>query len=271
MSRHTFFLCLILAWSNLAPNWVRAQQTDVADTLYGRGVEDYFAGRLQAANSDLSRAIAFNSNDPRPYYFRALSRIAQGCQDAARDDLQIGSMLEAQQPNRFAMGKTLERVQGPQRLLLERYRQSARLNAPAVARPNVSPAAATESDTGVLRERMLVPLDQLLQPGVPRSIPAPPAAPSNSTPPSASPPAQAPANPAPAPEDNPFGDDSAAKSPPQMPPAATTAPPNTTAPTTAPPSQAASPEKRVAPTPPQAPKPLPPAPKSSSNDEDPFK
>jgi hypothetical protein len=267
MNRDKFFLCLIVALTSPAPKLARAQETDVAGTLYSRGVEDFFAGRLQDANSFFSRSIAINPNDPRAYYFRSLSRLAQGCQDAARDDMQIGARLEARLPNRFAMGKTFERVQGPARMLLERYRQSARAYASVVARPALTPAAATEPDTAVLREQKLVPLDQLLQPGVPRSFAVPAAVPTNPIPRTALPAAKAPAIPAAAPEADPFSDDSTPKTRPAPSPANPTAPANPA------PTKAAAPEKSAAPAAPKPlpPRQLPPAPKSSSNDEDPFK
>jgi tetratricopeptide (TPR) repeat protein len=99
-----------------------------ADKYYGRGVHAYLAGQDHRAESYLSLAIESNPNDPRPYYFRAMSRLRQGRAGEARQDMQIGAFIEAGDPHRWAVGTALQRVQGPDRLMLEKYRRRARLD-----------------------------------------------------------------------------------------------------------------------------------------------
>lgn len=226
---------LIVAFVVLGPTALRAQDSDIAGTLYSQGVEAFFAGRSTEADAYLSRAIAINPDDPRAFYFRSLSRLREGRQAEAQADMQTGADIEARQPNRFAIGKALERVQGPARLLLEQYRWTARLSHASANRP-VQPVL--EPDAPLLRERRVVPLDEFSQPGAPRAVAVPAAAPpATSTPanssakssavPSKVPPAAA------APD--PFGDDSAPQTPPKAP--ASKSPPATAAPKSPPPAQ----------------------------------
>src|SRR6476660_3099543 len=219
---HTTFV-VSAVWTFAAPSALRAQSANVAGVLYGQGVEAYFAGQMADADSCFSRAISLDATDPRAYYFRAMTRLRNGRDDDARMDMQSGADMEAKQPNRFAVGKALERVQGSGRLLLEKYRDVARMSQ---AVKTIQPSPVQAPDTGVLRERRVVPLDELVQPGVPRAIAVPETAPANPAPlgepagkppaienatttPAVTPPATAPAAPkgaAPADDDSPFGD-----------------------------------------------------------------
>ncbi len=109
---------VIAAFVFVAPAALWAQSASVAAALYGQGVEAYFAGG-PTAESYFSRAISTDPTDPRPYYFRAMTRLREGREDEARTDMQAGADAESKQPNRFAVGKALERIQGSSRLLLE--------------------------------------------------------------------------------------------------------------------------------------------------------
>jgi hypothetical protein len=238
MNRYKFAVSFFVVWV-AAPGAVLAQNIDLAGALYGQGVDAFISGRSADADASLSRAIAANPDDPRMYYFRSLSRLRQGRHSEARADMQAGADVEARQPTRFDIGRSLERIQGPARLLLEQYRDKARLSTAlqVKSRPTVSP------DVGVLRERRVVPLDELMKPGTPRSIAAPEPPPADGVAPSANaftPPAKAAApsenatplapaskaaeneNMAPAAEANPFGDETTPTAPsqarPQVPP-----------------------------------------------------
>jgi hypothetical protein len=264
MSRHKFAACLIVGCTAIVPLAARAQQFGAADALYSNGVEAYFRGCSAEAESLFSSLMSVDPNDPRAFYFRALSLMRQGREDEARSDMEIGAQIEARSPNRFDIGKMLERVQGPTRLLLEQYRTRAR----ASASMNPPRGAVRSPDAAVLRERRVVPLDEFSRPGEPQSVAAPePTTP----PPTFAPPADAQPKPttewnAPPATDagNPFGDDSAAG-------AATKSQPKTAQPKT-PPAKTAAPEPPPAKAPlPPAPKPAAPAPKASDKDSvDPF-
>src|SRR5204862_4342118 len=136
-------------------------------------------------------------------------------------DMEFGAQMEAHSPYRFDIGKILERVQGPTRLLLEQYRSRARTA--ASMNPSLGPVRA--ADAAVLRERRIVPLDEFSGSGEPHSIIAPEApsagAPAAITPPNPTPPLPAnDFNAAPAGSGNPFGDDAAAAPAPKSQPKA---------------------------------------------------
>ncbi len=216
---------------------------------YERGVNAYFAGRTSDAEAALYEAIQSNPQDPRTYYFRALSLLRQGRSDEARGDMLTGAMLEAQAPRHFAVGSALERIQGRERLMLEQFRRDARRDARVQASganpitPIVTPTTFVqpEPDAAVIRQHRVVPLEELLRPEGPRpvveSAPAPhspaspPKGPEKSPSPSTSalPPDGSPATPSPTatpavppspPTGNPFEDDSSKQ------PAAAPAPPS---------------------------------------------
>jgi len=244
------FVCSAASGQSPLPGYAR---------LYEQGVNAYFAGGACRADDLLSEALTFNSEDPRAYYFRALSLLRQGRLDEAQGDMVVGAALEAQHPQRFAVGTALERVQGPDRLLLEKFRCQARRDAAELATTSVAtpPAAAhqappantfitpQERAAGVLREKRVVPLEELLRPTGPQTVadepaaaPAPPHSAAPAVPPQ-TPPAEQPAQT----PDNPFGDD-----------------------TEQPAAPAPAPQ-----TPPQeAPQPTPPAAPPAENDENPF-
>lgn len=103
-------------------------QNPVAEEIYGAGVHAYFSGDYTRAYDLLTSAITAGANDPRAFYFRGLALLRLGREDEAKQDFQQGAKLEAKDLDRaFNVPKALERVQGPARLLLERYRADARI------------------------------------------------------------------------------------------------------------------------------------------------
>jgi hypothetical protein len=210
MSKTSFFLTLIasLTFALAATQLAQAQVREDASRLYGHGVHAYFAGNSSQAETCLSSALELNTNDPRYYYFRGLALLRMGRSEEARGDMILAAQLEAQHPGRFAVGAALERVQGADRLLLERFRREARCDAgvstdqPASA--HVPAPSTTDRDSAVLRHKLMIPLDQFLQPGGPQPVvdsktPTPPPQPTFA-------PAVKPTAPTVAPE-NPFHDD----------------------------------------------------------------
>lgn len=165
-------MALVASWVVALPTALCAQNWDTANKLYDRGVQAYFAGRPYEAEALLSLAIGENPDDPRMYYFRAFSRLQSGRVAEARDDMQIGASLEAQRPQRYAVGMALERVQGSQRLMLEQFRRQALTGAAALReqlnRERDQQIAARDRE--VLRERVVIPLEALLEPGIPRPL-----------------------------------------------------------------------------------------------------
>jgi hypothetical protein len=167
--------CLVgfaLTGSLLAATVSFGQNWNAASLLYSRGVHSYFVGRDDEAEDYLSRSIASNPNDPRPYYFRAMSRLRQGRVPEAQQDMQAGAVVEARAPSRYAVGSALERVQGEDRLMLEEFRRSARLNE-ATNQDNRNRTRyehVIDQEPEVLRHAVDVPLDQLVQPSTPEKL-----------------------------------------------------------------------------------------------------
>ena len=98
--------------------------------LYGRGVHAYNSGNYVEAYNQLTRAIESGSDDPRCHYFRGLSYIKLGREPEAKQDFTTAAAMEMRDTDRFYnVSKSLERIQGRSRALLERYRSNARLRA----------------------------------------------------------------------------------------------------------------------------------------------
>jgi len=137
---------------------------------YGQGVQAYFSGDTAAAEPMFAEAMSRNLKDPRPFYFHGLSLLRQGRSDEARSDFMIAASLEARSRNAFPVGKSLERVQGADRLLLEQYRWQGRAadgaTVSSVAQVNASPGRVPTlpAETRAMRQQLSVPLDRLVQP-----------------------------------------------------------------------------------------------------------
>lgn len=100
---------------------------DVMLQVYGEAVHDYFAGNYQQAQQRLTQVVDAGSRDPRAYFFRGLANQRIGFEDAANEDFRIGSELEAKYGGTEIVGRALTRVQGGDRLKLEKYRTEARM------------------------------------------------------------------------------------------------------------------------------------------------
>lgn len=158
-----------LALGFVAGDRAQAQNAAALTATYGRGVHAYFANQVSLAEQLLSQVIDAGSTDPRVYYFRAMTRMRSGRSDEAEVDMQIGAAFEARDPgNRLAIGKALERVQGPNRLLLEGFRQQARLERLQQRQQQTvdryEQLRLREPD--VLRREWPVPLEDLVEPSL---------------------------------------------------------------------------------------------------------
>jgi hypothetical protein len=230
------FVCTVtlslLAASGLVS--MTAAQEAVMDEFYGDGVHNFYDRDFFQAMQNLSIAIDGGSKDPRTYYYRGLARLRTGDHYGAHDDMQMGAQLEADDVDQFyPVAKSLERVQGPDRKQLEKYRSIARAHARQRQRTRdaVRYEQRRRNETQVLRAVPTGPAPApLVAPAagiapapaaVPGAAPAPaPAGPATPPPPApgdpfGAPPAEAPAS------DNPFGDapaeTPAAEAPAEMP------------------------------------------------------
>ena len=94
---------------------------------YGSGVHSYFAGDYQRAYDELSQAIEGGTIDPRAWYYRGLTALKLGRTDESEADFSAGASREAGGTGAWPVAKSLERVQGCDRLKLERHRTRARV------------------------------------------------------------------------------------------------------------------------------------------------
>ncbi len=120
-----FFAVLIVcgAATSQADDFLLAQ-------LYGSGVHAYNGGDYNTAYRELTAAIQGGTIDPRAYYFRGLTYLRMGRQQEAAADFQKGAEMETGDSNDvFPVSNSLARVQGPDRDMLERYREAARVTA----------------------------------------------------------------------------------------------------------------------------------------------
>lgn len=143
---------------------VLAAATAAADTplsrdFMGSGMHAYHAGDYMQSVDDLTAAIEAGCQDPRAYYFRALALLQQGRDDEAVADMQEGALLESGGPGGIVVGRSLERVQGRHRLMLERYRRRALIEQQARDQRRIEQRYTDmiESEPERLRERRPVP------------------------------------------------------------------------------------------------------------------
>ncbi|MEE3369842.1 MAG: hypothetical protein VX346_10905 [Planctomycetota bacterium] len=94
---------------------------------YSQGLHAYYAGEFAAAHSALSEVIQAGFQNPCCYYFRGMVSYRQGDKQAAQQDFQVGAEREANAiRQKFPISKSLERVQGGARVMIERARLQAR-------------------------------------------------------------------------------------------------------------------------------------------------
>ncbi|HTN77381.1 MAG TPA: hypothetical protein VL096_19115 [Pirellulaceae bacterium] len=108
--------------------------------LYGRGVHAYNQHNYEDAYEQLTAAIEQGSRDPRTFFYRGLVFANTGRPELAKADFQTAAMLEITNDTEvFNVSKSLERVQGTQRLEIEKYRRDARVS---VAKKSATAAQA---------------------------------------------------------------------------------------------------------------------------------
>lgn len=96
--------------------------------LYGKGVHAFFGGDHTEAQKHLDDAVHHGINDPRAYYFRGLIKASSGNITDAEEDYRLGATLEARGAGIFDVGSALIRIQGDDRVHLEKIRHSILLS-----------------------------------------------------------------------------------------------------------------------------------------------
>lgn len=100
----------------------------VRDTI-GDGIHAFHAGDYDRAYDSLTNAIEAGTEDARCYYFRGLAALRLGRTHEAQADFVTGADRELSSGSIRRVSQSLERVQGHDRLSLERFRARARLGA----------------------------------------------------------------------------------------------------------------------------------------------
>jgi hypothetical protein len=229
MMRKLLAIGLMLLAAGVTSN-TKAQDS-VLTELYGQGVHAYFSNQHFEAFESLNKVIEQGSQDPRAYYFRGLAKMRLGMQEDVKSDFDMGAMLEVKSADRiYPIGASLQRVQGCDRLSLEKHRTSARL----AARSELNKAKAARyeqlqrAEGQVLRDPNRTPdvqprtvgeppaadpTDPFADDAEPTPTPAPTPAQPTTPMPAESTPAQPSNTPEPAPADDPFGADQPADDP----------------------------------------------------------
>jgi hypothetical protein len=124
----------LVAWAVAAGGLMAAARAEPAMTevtalarAYGAGVHAYFSGDAQRSYDDLTQAIEAGTRDPRAWYFRGLAALKLGRLDEAEADFSTGALKETEAVGDWGVSRSLERVQGHDRLALERHRVRARV------------------------------------------------------------------------------------------------------------------------------------------------
>lgn len=132
-----------------------AAATD-ASTGLGAGMHAFHGGDYPASFDWLSGVIAAGSKDPRAFYFRGLAARRSGREMEAEADFLEGARLESLGEGGPNIGRALERVQGADRLLVERYRvkaRSANISRDLEAAGRRYSTTAPEPDESIFRRR----------------------------------------------------------------------------------------------------------------------
>ena len=156
MSRKKSFYVVVLVALSLACTWISSAQAHVLDELYGIGVHRFFNGNYPGSTEFLTRAIDEGSTDPRCFYFRGLAWLQLNDDQAARDDFKKGAQFEFSRAAHYTVSRSLERIQGPPRLLLESYRREGRIRAHGL-RPNDQDATRVPRNPGASEQAAPTP------------------------------------------------------------------------------------------------------------------
>jgi len=105
--------------------------TDESDAIYGKGVHAFFDQNYEEAVKILSKVEELKTNDPRPYYFMGLARLRQKQTEQADQYFKQAAQLEynGRALQHYAVPESLRRIQGEERLRIEKIREEERTNA----------------------------------------------------------------------------------------------------------------------------------------------
>lgn len=130
-------LCFVLfAGCNVVSLFAETASVDTlfkvsrAENLYGKGVHAFFDKNYSGAIDLLAQAEQLGSEDPRPYYFLALAHSRLKHNDKADEYFKKAAQFEweGQAVRDYNVSEALRRIQGNERLHIERYRTQAKLD-----------------------------------------------------------------------------------------------------------------------------------------------
>lgn len=117
------FIFVVLAGSGA----VFAQSKSDVEQLYGQGVHLFHSNQLFEAIGCFDDAEALETQDPRIFFYRGLSHSRLGDEMMAAFDYEKASRMEQTVAGRsYSVPKALERIQGRERSVIERYRRAAK-------------------------------------------------------------------------------------------------------------------------------------------------
>ena len=119
-----------LTWTRAFFSWIFVMSMTLATAAseLNDSMQLFFSGDYAGAKQRLTRAIERGEMDARHYYFRGLTNYRMGAMSAAQEDFKKGAQLEISGAA-GDVGLALQRVQGVERLQLEKYRRLAKLRA----------------------------------------------------------------------------------------------------------------------------------------------
>jgi len=94
-----------------------------SERFFSFGVQLYFSRQYAAAEEQLENAARFNNQDARVLYFLGLTRLPLGKTESAYNDFRRAAELERRSlPDSATINALLERIQGSERQLINRFR-----------------------------------------------------------------------------------------------------------------------------------------------------
>ena len=102
-----------------------------SDHIYGKGVHAFFDQNYEEAITILSQAEEMKSNDPRVYYFLGLAYLRQKKTEQADQCFEKAAQMEysGRSIRDYEISESLRRIQGIERLRIEKIRTAERINA----------------------------------------------------------------------------------------------------------------------------------------------
>ena len=153
----SFGILVLLATASVQPCMAATTGDDQRPVAaaFGSGVHAYYASDYARSYDDLTGAIEAGSLDPRTFYFRGLAALKLGRSDEAAADFEDGANREADGGGSVLISRTLERVQGNDRLQLERFRARARVATLSRNRESIRRRYSEiyDAESDVLRQR----------------------------------------------------------------------------------------------------------------------